>query len=503
MDDPKPRIIVVDDDQSFGSMVSEVLRDKGYAATFFSDPQAALVEIGAGDFSVAVLDLQMPGLGGIDLAARIRASSPDTQVLILTGHADLDSAIEGLHHGIFDYLSKQSMRLSKLEHSVQEATEKWRLARENRALVRRLTDSNRLLGALLEVGASLAEEAHVDRVLERLVSSSRDLCGAAAARAILFEGVHGGGFVIEFAAGDGSEAIRGARVQAEEGIAGLVAGTGETLRAESARDHPRYSPRSDDLGADRPGFLCAPLRHGSVVGAVMVAGARDGRFGDDAFEALSLIARQASVSIENALHHERSVNFFTHASNLLVSILDRLDSFAPGHSHAVAALASMVTRRMGMSEAERRTVHFAALLHDIGKLGLEPALLRGEGSFTPQRAVEMREHPALGLKILRPITLWEDILPIIHAHHERWDGKGYPTGLGGEDIPLGARIVSVVESFDAMTRRKPYGRPRTPEEGLAELEACAGTQFDPRIVRLFVAEYRRHGDPLEGQASSR
>jgi len=117
--------------------------------------------------------------------------------------------------------------------------------------------------------------------------------------------------------------------------------------------------------------------------------------------------------------------------------------------------------------------------------------------------VEMREHPALGLKILRPITLWEDILPIIHAHHERWDGKGYPTGLGGEDIPLGARIVSVVESFDAMTRRKPYGRPRTPEEGLAELEACAGTQFDPRIVRLFVAEYRRHGDPLEGQASSR
>jgi len=498
MEQAKPRLIVVDDDQSFGTMISEVLRDKGYDCAFFSDPKRALEEVAAEPFAVAVLDLQMPGLDGLELARQIRAASPDTQVLILTGHADLESAIEGMHHGIFDYLSKQSMRLSKLEHSVQEAVGKWRLARENRDLVRRLTEANRLQEGLLQVGASMAGEAHVDRVLERLISSARDLCGAAVARAVLFERSHGGALIIEFSAGEGSEAIRGARLQPGEGIAALVAETGETLRAESARGHPRYSLRSDDLSTDRPGFLCAPLRHGGVLGAVMLAGPRDAAFSDEARDALSLIARQAGVSIDNALHHERAVNFFTHASNLLVSILDRFDIFEPGHSQAVAALASMVTRRMGMSDAERRTVHFAALLHDIGKLALDPAVLKGEGSFTPEMALEMRRHVTLGVEILRPFSLWEGILPIIHAHHERWDGQGYPAGLAGEDIPLGARIVSVVESFDAMTRRKPYGRTRTPEEGLAEVEACAGTQFDPRIVRMFLAEYRRHGDPLQG-----
>ena len=502
MEQAKPRVIVVDDDESFGTMVSEVLRDKGYEVTYLSDPKQALQEIATQAFAVAVLDLQMPGTSGLDLARHVRATSPDTQALILTGHADLDSAIEGLQHGIFDYFPKQSIRLSKLEHSVHEAVAKWRLARENRELVRRLTEASRLHEALLQVGAALAGETHVDRVLEHLMSSARELCGASLARVLLLERGNAGGFVIEVAAGDGGNAIRGARLQPGEGIAALVAETGETVRAENARAHPRYSQRGDDLSADTPGFLCAPLRHGGVLGAVMLAGSQGGGFGDEARNALTLIARQAAVSIENALHQERAVNFFTHASNLLVSVLDRLDIFEPGHSQAVAALASMVTRRMGMSEADRRTVHFAALLHDIGKLAVDPAVLKGSGAFTPELALEMRRHPALGVEILRPFSLLEGILPIIHAHHERWDGKGYPAGLAGEDIPQGARIVSVVESFDAMTRVKPYGKTRTPEEGLTELEACAGTQFDPRIVRLFVAEYRRHGDPLQGQDGS-
>ena len=498
MHDATPRIVVVDDDESFGAMLTEVLRDKGYEATFHRDPHGALAEISADPPAVAIVDLQMPGMGGVELAGRIRSASPDTQLLILTGHADLESALEGMRQGVFDYLAKQSLRLPKLEHSVHEAVGKWRLGRHNQELVERLSGTNRLLQGLLDVGSSLAGELHVDRVLERLVAAARELCRAGVARALVFERASGGGFVIEFAAGDGGESARGARLQPGEGIAAQAAETGETQQAGQARDHPRYSPRSDDLRGEAPGFLCAPLRHGAVLGAVMVAGPEGAPFEDQTRDALSLLARQAAVSIDNALAHERSVNFFTHASNLLVSILDRLDVFEPGHSHAVAALASMVTRRMGMSEPERRTVHFAALLHDIGKLGLEPALLKGGEGFSAQQLQEMREHPALGLKILRPITLWEDILPIIQAHHERWDGKGYPAGLAGEDIPLGARIVSVVESFDAMTRRKPYGRARTPEEGLAELEACAGTQFDPRIVRFFVAEYRRHGDPLQG-----
>jgi HD-GYP domain-containing protein (c-di-GMP phosphodiesterase class II) len=108
----------------------------------------------------------------------------------------------------------------------------------------------------------------------------------------------------------------------------------------------------------------------------------------------------------------------------------------------------------------------------------------------------MERHAADGLDMLRSIAAWEGVLPVVHAHHERWDGKGYPRGLAGEEIPLGARIVSVADAFDAMTRDTPHGRRKTEAEGLRELEACAGTQFDPRVVRLFVAEFGTHGHPL-------
>jgi putative nucleotidyltransferase with HDIG domain len=494
MGDLKPRVMVVDDDPSFGALVAEGLREKGFDVTAFTSPKQAQDAVAHGSFSVAVLDLQMPEMDGIELARHIRSINPDVQVLILTGHPDLESAVEGIHSGIFGYLSKQSLRMASLAHAVGEASERSRLTSENRGLVERLTESNRLLQGLVEVGSLLSGEVHVDRVLDGLVASARELCRAAMARVILFKR-HGDCLVIEFAAGEGSDAIRGARLQPGEGIAAQVAETGEALRVERADRDARYSPRCDELPPEADGMLCAPLRHGDVLGAVMVAG-RDMGKDPSALEALSLLARQAAVSIDNALHHEHSVNFFTHTCNLLASILDRLDIFEPGHSQAVAALAGMVARALGMSDGERRSIHFAALLHDIGKLGLESDVLKGEGALSPQHRARLQEHPRLGVEILRPITLWEDVLPIVQAHHERWDGKGYPTGLAGEDVPLGARIVSVVDAFDAMTRGKAHGRTVSAEQALAELEACAGTQFDPGIVRTFVAEYRQHVDPL-------
>jgi putative nucleotidyltransferase with HDIG domain len=202
------------------------------------------------------------------------------------------------------------------------------------------------------------------------------------------------------------------------------------------------------------------------------------------------------VAIENALEHERSLNFFTHTSEILVSFLEQLDVFYPGHSRGVAALADMVTRRLGLSEEERRHVHFGALLHDIGKVLVDPGILRSEGTLSEEQRVRLRDHASAGVKLLQPISHWEEILPIIHSHHERWDGNGYPRGLVGDETPLGARVVAVADAFDAMTRNTPHGARRTPEDALKELEACAGTQFDPRVVRLFVAEYRQRRDQL-------
>src|SRR4029078_9573241 len=145
MTEEPARILIIDDEEAFGEMVSEVLVDSGYETVVATDPAAAVERVPDGGFAVAVVDLVMPGMGGLEVAERIKASSPDTEILILTGHADMESAVEGIQRGVFDYLQKQSMPISKLQRSVLQAVEKWRLARENRGLVDRLRESNRLL----------------------------------------------------------------------------------------------------------------------------------------------------------------------------------------------------------------------------------------------------------------------------------------------------------------------------------------------------------------------
>jgi putative nucleotidyltransferase with HDIG domain len=202
------------------------------------------------------------------------------------------------------------------------------------------------------------------------------------------------------------------------------------------------------------------------------------------------------VAVDNALQRERSLNFFAHVSNLLVGVLDGMDVHYPGHSRRVAAFSDMVSRRLGMNDEERRQIHFAGLLHDIGKIRLDLSILTNDGKATPEQWRQIRRHPELGVEVLRPITVWEDVLPIILAHHERWDGKGYPRGLAGDEIPRGARIVAVAEVFDAISRPGPHVPERTIDQALAEIQRCAGTQFDPEIAQLFVEEYRLRADDI-------
>jgi putative nucleotidyltransferase with HDIG domain len=496
MGSPAPRVLVVDDDSAFRSMVCQLLADKGYDAVAAPNATEALTRATDGTFLAAIIDLVMPDMGGIELADKLKAQSPETEVVILTGHGDMGSAIAGIQHGVFDYLQKSSLDIARLERAVHEATGKSRLVRRNRALFQQTQESNRLLKGLHDIATELAGEAYLDRVLDKLVVAAKAIGRAACGRAVLFGRTHGEGLVIEVGAGDGAEPLRGARLAPEEGLSSLVLEQDAPVVLDTPRDHPRYSDRTDGMPTALPGLICAPLRRGRVLGTLTVAGRTRGAFGPEDGEALAILARQASVAIENAVEHERSLNFFTHTSEILVSFLEQLDVFYPGHSRGVAALADMVTRRLGLGEEARRHVHFGALLHDIGKVLVDPEILRSESTLTEEQRLRLRDHASAGVKLLQPISHWEAILPIIHSHHEWWDGRGYPRGLAREDIPLGARVVAVADAFDAMTRHTPHGARKTPEEALAELEACAGTQFDPKVVRLFVAEYRLRKDQI-------
>ncbi len=170
----------------------------------------------------------------------------------------------------------------------------------------------------------------------------------------------------------------------------------------------------------------------------------------------------------------------------LMEALDTRDTETQGHSRRVSEYTVAVARRLGVQEPDLTQMRWGALLHDVGKIGVPDAILRKPGKLTPEEWIEMRKHPELGRRILAGIRFLEGAVPIVYCHQERWDGTGYPRGLSGTQIPLGARIFGVVDCLDAMTMNRPYRKALPYETAREEIQRFSNVQFDPQVVEAFL-----------------
>lgn len=171
----------------------------------------------------------------------------------------------------------------------------------------------------------------------------------------------------------------------------------------------------------------------------------------------------------------------------LSTALDAKNSCMCGHSERVAELSLLMAKTMGLPLAEQERIHIGAHLHDIGKIGIPDAILNKPGKLTEEEFDTIRQHPEIGSTIIGKIKVFRSVSDIVRHHHERFDGKGYPDGLQGNEISLGARIVAVADSFDAMTTMRSYRAALSVREAIAETERCKGGQFDPAIVDILKA----------------
>ncbi|UCF87256.1 MAG: HD-GYP domain-containing protein, partial [Nitrospiraceae bacterium] len=184
-------------------------------------------------------------------------------------------------------------------------------------------------------------------------------------------------------------------------------------------------------------------------------------------------------------------------NNLVIAFSNVIDAKSPwtkGHSVNVTTYAVAIAESMGLSEEDIFILRTAALLHDIGKIGTYDKILDKEGKLTDEEFALIRQHPKQGVKILEPIKGMESVLPVIRNHHERLDGRGYPDGLKGEEISLLARILCVADSYDAMLTSRPYRNSTGKDYAMDELKRCAGSQFDPQVVDVFlgILESEKH-----------
>ena len=179
---------------------------------------------------------------------------------------------------------------------------------------------------------------------------------------------------------------------------------------------------------------------------------------------------------------------------VLSTALDIRDRMTHRHARRVAQTAASVAREMRLSDAQVSEIEYAAALHDIGKIGVADSILRKSTALDENEWAEMKRHAELGYQVLKGIDFFKDAAEIVYAHHEYFDGTGYPRGLAGEEIPLGARVFAVVDAYDAMTSRRPYRNAMSRDAALAEIGCGSGTQFDPRVVETFLVVVRRSPD---------
>ena len=184
-------------------------------------------------------------------------------------------------------------------------------------------------------------------------------------------------------------------------------------------------------------------------------------------------------------------NYFFRIAQTLVRVLETKDQYTKGHSDRVAEYAEKLAVEMGLPRKRTELLREAALLHDIGKMGIRTNILRKEGSLTAEEGSIIHEHPAIGENILKPVSIDKDVLAVIRGHHERYDGKGYPDKLKGDDINIMAAIVSVADSYDAMTSNRPYMKNMTKDEAIEQLRQNSGTQFNPKVVEAFIKVLER------------
>lgn len=235
---------------------------------------------------------------------------------------------------------------------------------------------------------------------------------------------------------------------------------------------------------------CIPIqRGGAIIGAMFAANHDPNHGGVSSVETqlFDVAADLLGVFLDNAgLYADQRALFFG-SLRALTAAIDAKDRYTCGHSERVAHLAASLARRLGMSDEEVERVHIAGLLHDVGKIGVPEAILTFPGRLNDEQFAAIREHPGIGHHILRDIRQLDDAKPGVLSHHERWDGRGYPRGLAGEDIPLLGRILALADTFDAMSSSRSYRPALAREKVLAEIERCAGSQFDPSLAPVFLS----------------
>jgi putative nucleotidyltransferase with HDIG domain len=493
------KILVVDDESVILDVAEEYFQRKEYEVYTAGNGIEALEVLNKVKIGCVFTDINMPMMDGLELAEKIRMKDNTLPVVVMTGYPSLENTIRTLKNGVIDYLIKP-VNLEQMELTLKRILRERELFVENLILKEEVERQERLKKLNNELLERVEEVNTLNRVMEdfSLTDSSYGVFNK----------------VVDL----GVEELKADKVffhiyPGQDKSLALVASAdcgieNETVRSLFGKDLSKSAREFiiDVMKADQNPCLISEAGENKhlddAVHSLMIVPVkiRDKIFGiasafsfhkDKIFNEkdiyyMSFISQKAAAAIENIALYENIYDNLFSTLYAFVTALEVRDLYTRKHSTRVAKYAHMIAKEMGCTEEELDIIRFAGSLHDIGKIGIRDDILLKPGRLTNEEYEKIKEHPVIGADIISKLGLWDREMVIIRHHHERFDGKGYPDGLKGDEIPKLSRILCVADSFDAIDSDRAYRKKMGRSKILDILKENSGTQFDPEAVKAFL-----------------
>lgn len=347
----------------------------------------------------------------------------------------------------------------------------------SRQIIHSIEQYRNRLDRILNFTRDLREEIYGDILLDKIMDYSLSITQSDAGSILIIENNN---LVFKIVKGEKSVELLGTSIPKGKGIAGWVAQNGQPVRIDDARADERFNADVDAItGYQTNSVLCVPLQMKSgIIGVVELLNTKKGYYSQKDEELIAYLADQAAISIARARFFEDQKNYEIHLTDMLLEAIDFHIPEKAGHSKRVARYSNILAKAINLPKERQKKLYFASLLHDIGFLKILAEDYYNKDVY--------KKHPIVGYEMIRPITFYADIAPLILYHHERYDGNGYPKGLKGNEIPLETRIITITEAFDVLTSSTTYKVPVDFNTAIEELKKNAGSHFDPKLVEAFV-----------------
>ncbi|MCM8773506.1 MAG: response regulator [Candidatus Omnitrophica bacterium] len=490
------KIFVIDDEPVMCELLRDLLQERGFEVSYVTNPLEGIEKIKKEDFDVIVTDLKMPQIDGLSLIKEIFNFLPDAVIVVITGYPSFETVQAALKMGAYNYIAKP-FNIDEVSFIMKKAVAFRYLNIANKKLIKEINEHNEKLeekvkertaelGLIYKIAQDITSTLKLDEtltvIIDRITSALKiEMCS------ILLLDNKTQELTIKASKGLTEDVIKNTHIKLGEKISGWVLKNKQDVLVEDIEKDPRFAKRNHEKYYTHS-FISVPLIIKDKPLGVLNVNNKISKepFNENDFRFLKGISGSISIAIENAQLYTSLENTYLNTISALTSAIDIKDHYTHSHSDHVTKYALAIAQELGLPEEEICYLKQACQLHDLGKIGIHDTILSKTTKLTEKEWEEIKKHPLKSVDILKPLDFLKEVITLVEQHHERYDGKGYPYGLKGEQIRIGARIIAVADSFDAMTTERPYRKALSIQEAIEEIKRNRGIQFDPNIVDVFL-----------------